>query len=231
MSAITTASLAPNNKPEPSRVPLPKLEIPKFWGGDALQWKSFWDQYNATIHSSTVISNIEKFNYLKNLLTGYALESIPSLSLTDSNYERAIDLLKDHFNNPQILVSSYMKVLATLPKVYSMKHVAELRDLYNEIENSVTSLKDCNVPTDTYGNLLIRVIFERIPQELKVIISRSLKMNAWNLENLLEVFKQELMVRETCFVVSSSENQDREEDCFLHQKHFKHVLTEEKTKK
>ena len=165
------------------------------------------------------------------MLTGYALESIPSLSLTDSNYERAIDLLKNHFNNPQILVSSYMKVLAILPKVYSMKHVAELRDLYNEIENSVTSLKDCNVPTDTYGNLLIRVIFERIPQELKVIISRSLKMNVWNLENLLEVFKQELMVRETCFVVSSSGNQDREEDCFLHQKHFKHVLTEEKTKK
>ena len=87
-----------------------------------------------------------------------------------------------------------MKVLATLPKVYSMKHVAELRDLYNEIENSVTSLKDCDVPADIYGNLLIGVIFERIPQELKVIISLLFKINVWNLENLLEVFKQELMV-------------------------------------
>ena len=144
----------------------------KFWG-DALQKTSFWDQYNATIHSSTAISNIEKFNYFKNLLTGSALESISSLSLTDSNYERVIDLLKERFNNPQVLISSYMKVLATLPKLYSMKHVAELRDLYNKIENSVTSLKDCDVPTDTYGNLLIGVIFERIPQELKVIIFRS----------------------------------------------------------
>ena len=88
----------------------------KFWG-DALQKTSFWDQYNATIHSSTAISNIEKFNYFKNLLTGSALESIPSLSLTDSNYERAIDLLKERFNNPQILISSYMNVLATLAKV------------------------------------------------------------------------------------------------------------------
>ena len=147
-STITTASLVTNNKPESSRVRLPKLKIPKF-SGNALQWKSFWDQYNATIHSSTVISNIKKFNFFKNLLTGSALESISSLSLTDSNYERAIDLLKERFNNPQILISSCMKVLATLPKVHSMKHVAELRDLYNKIENSVTSLKDCAVPTDT----------------------------------------------------------------------------------
>ena len=130
-STITTASLVTNNKPEPSRVRLPKLEIQKFWG-DALQWKSFWDQDNAAIHSSTVISNIEKFNYFKNLLTGSALESISSLFLMDSNYERAIDLLKERFNYPQILISSYMKVLATLPKVHSMKHVAELRDLYDK---------------------------------------------------------------------------------------------------
>ena len=63
------------------------------------------------------------------MLTGSALESISSLSLTDSNYEHAIDLLKERFNNLQILLSSYIKVLATLPKVHPMKHVAELRDL------------------------------------------------------------------------------------------------------
>ena len=61
----------------------------------------------------------------------------------------AIDILKEGFNNPQILISSYMEALTTLPKVHSMKHVAEFRDLYNKIENSVTSLKDCDVPTDT----------------------------------------------------------------------------------
>ena len=37
----------------------------------------------------------------------------------------------------------------------------------------------------------------------------------WNLGNLLEVFKEELMVRETCFAVSSSGNQDKEEDRFF----------------
>ena len=136
------------------------------------------------------------------------------------NYERVIDLLKERFNNSQILISSYMKLLATLPKVHSMKHVLELRDLYDKIENSVTSLKDCDVPTDTYSNLLIGVSFERIPQKLKVIISHSFKNNVWNLENLLEVFKQELMVRETCFAVSSSGNQDREEDRFFTSKTF-----------
>ena len=60
-----------------------------------------------------------------------------------------IDILKEGFNNPQILISSYMEVLTTLPKVHSMKHVVQFRDLYHKIENS--SLKDCDVPTDIYG--------------------------------------------------------------------------------
>ena len=62
-STITTVSLVTNNNPEPSRVRLPKFEIPTFLG-DALQWKSFWDQCNATIHSSTVIPNIEHFIFI-----------------------------------------------------------------------------------------------------------------------------------------------------------------------
>ena len=36
LPTITTASLAPNNMPEPSRVPLPKLEIPNFFLGGML---------------------------------------------------------------------------------------------------------------------------------------------------------------------------------------------------
>ena len=78
---------------------------------------------------------------------------------------------------------------------------------------------------------LIGIIFERIPQELKVIISRSFKNNVWNLENLLEVFKPELMVRETCFAVSSSGTRIKKRIVFLHQKHFKQLLTTENTKK
>ena len=49
--------------------------------------------------------------------------------------------------------------------------------------------------------------------------------------NLLEVFKQELIVCEKCFAVSSSGNQDKEEDRYFTQKYFKQILTKEKTKK
>ena len=87
------------------------------------------------------------------------------------------------------------------------------------------------VPTDTYANLLIGVIFERIPQELKVIISRSFKNNVWNLENLLDVFKQELMVRETCFAVSNSGNQDKDEDRFFYIKNISNKFLQKKRRK
>ena len=58
---------------------LPKIELPKF-GGNVLEWTSFFEQYNAIVHSNpSVKTNIAKFSYLISLLYGEALGCISGL--------------------------------------------------------------------------------------------------------------------------------------------------------
>ena len=69
------------------------LEIQKF-GGDASQWFTFWDNSVASIHNNEELSDVERFSYLKGLLTGPAAATVAGLTLTESNYQNAVELLK-----------------------------------------------------------------------------------------------------------------------------------------
>ena len=42
---------------------LPKLSLPTF-SGDSIQWQTFWDSFDATVHSNAGLSGVQKFNYL-----------------------------------------------------------------------------------------------------------------------------------------------------------------------
>ena len=55
-------------------VKLPKLTIKSF-KGDLTTWITFWDSYKAAIHENSSLSDIDKFNYLRSLLQGPALDA------------------------------------------------------------------------------------------------------------------------------------------------------------
>ena len=183
---------------------LPKIELKKFDGPvTILNWRGFWDQFDSAVNDSDDLSNIDKFNYLRSFLTGSALKVIEGLSLTKDNYEHAIALLKERFGNTQILISSHMEVLVKLPKVNNINDVSRLRNIYDRLEPSVRNLRELGIETDTYGSLLISIIFDRIPEELRIIISRQFKDNNWDLDSLIRIFKEELFARERCSALSS----------------------------
>ena len=72
------------------RTNLPKLIIKQF---GILNCQTFWDQYYSSVHVKTNISEIDKFTYLKSLLSESAFETISGLTLTSDNYVEAIKLL------------------------------------------------------------------------------------------------------------------------------------------
>ena len=86
---------------------LPKLEIAKF-EGNVLQWQGFWNQFSAAIGSNSQLKNIDKFNYLKMYLRKKPLDIISGLTLSSSNYLKALDFLRERYGNKQILISSQM---------------------------------------------------------------------------------------------------------------------------
>ena len=101
---------------EGAKVKLPKLELKSF-SGNYDEWQNFWDIFESAVNRNTDISRIQKFTYLKSWMTGAAESAITGLPLTEDNYETAIDILRDRFGNPQLLISNLMEAVLKLPMV------------------------------------------------------------------------------------------------------------------
>ena len=62
VSLISNSSSTSNSNVDEVMCKLPKLVIKEF-DGSVLNWQTFWDQFESTIHSKTNISSIDKFSY------------------------------------------------------------------------------------------------------------------------------------------------------------------------
>ena len=68
---------------------LPKIELKPF-GGDILEWQTFWDQFQSAVHNKPKLADVDKFTYLKSLLKGSADNCVAGLKLTSENYKEAV---------------------------------------------------------------------------------------------------------------------------------------------
>ena len=84
---------------------------------------TFWDVFEAAIHSNHSLSPIDKFTYLKSILDSTAAEAIAGLTLSAANYEEAISTLKRRFGNKQLIVNRHMEILLALEAVFSPHHL------------------------------------------------------------------------------------------------------------
>ena len=186
-------------------VNLTKIQLVKF-DGNPMNWQSFWDQFEATIHNRAGLSDVDKFNYLRNLLEKVPLEAISGLTLTTENYRHAIKLLIERYANPQILIHTHMESFVKLPKFKNNNNVKELRSIYNKGEMCVRNLKSLKVETKSYGSLLIPLLSDKIPDELLLLILRKFGNEVWTLEEMLTFMKEEIKAKERCSFESNASN-------------------------
>ena len=116
------------------KVKSPKIELSKF-SGQALKWLTSWDQFGSAIHSKESVSGIDRFMYLKGLLTGSASDCISGLSLTDPNYKEAVNILKGRYANPQVIISTHIESFLKLPVIRDLNNVASLRNIYDRTDS------------------------------------------------------------------------------------------------
>ena len=189
---VSTHEITSARAPEPS-VRLPKLSMKPF-NGDITQWTTFWDSFKSAIHENPALSDIDKFNYLRSLLERSARESIAGLTLTAPNYKEAVSILEKRFGNTQQIISRHMDLLLNLEPVSAAHQLRNLRRLYDSVETHVRSLKSLGVDSKTYGTLLASVLLNKLPQELRLIVSR--KTGDVGLDQLLKEVEQEIDARE-----------------------------------
>ena len=173
---------------------LPKLVLPKF-RGDATKFRTFWDSFESAVHKNPGLSKIDKFNYLYSLLESVALRAIQGLTVTDANYDAAINILNQRFGKPQQIISAHMDELLKIPACNGDKP-SQLRFVYDKVSVHVRGLEALGVDASQYGSLLIPIIMAKLPQDVRVQIARNTTQDVWKIGALLAVIQREVEARE-----------------------------------
>ncbi len=95
--ALNNSQISSDSTGKIVRAKLPKLQLKNF-GGKVCEWPEFWDSFSSSIDNNDQLSDVDKFAYLRGYLEGPAKSTIAGLSLTSTNYQCAIDLLKKRFD-------------------------------------------------------------------------------------------------------------------------------------
>jgi hypothetical protein len=103
-------------------------------------------------------------------LEGSALLVIKGLALTEENYKVAIDILKQHYGNTQVVISAHMNEMLKLPDCSTGK-VHDLRSVYDKMNINVRGLEALGVKSEQYGSLFIPVIMSKLPPELQIHVA------------------------------------------------------------
>ena len=98
-----------NESRQSTNLKLPRIELPKF-NGDVLKLQNFWDQFEAAVHDNDDLPNVQKFTYLRSVLTGNALQTIEGFEVTGANYQPAVECrLKHRHGRKRVITSSSVK--------------------------------------------------------------------------------------------------------------------------
>ena len=85
-----------------------KLMLKKF-NGQPTTWQEFHDAVDSSVHKNHSLSDVDCFNYLRNLVEGPAYSTIAGLQLTGAKFKAALNLLKAKFGQKKIIINYHME--------------------------------------------------------------------------------------------------------------------------
>jgi len=170
---------------------LPKLALPTFCG-DIREWQTFWDCYECAVHLNTSLSDVQKFTYLRLLVDGAAQSCIAGFQLTNANYTKAVELLQKRFGQQDKIADALMQGLIQLP---SPSNDADcLQTFSDRMETSIRGLESLGQSEETYGDLLVPIVREKLPAAVRQAIARHHAGGRWKLHALRRATEREISV-------------------------------------
>lgn len=97
-------------------VKLPQINIKPF-KGDPAEWQSFIQLYNTLIIENVNLSDIQRFIYLKSFLRDEALNLIDDLSVTNENFDIALEILQKRYENKLSVVNAHFSSIFDMPSL------------------------------------------------------------------------------------------------------------------
>ena len=171
----------------------PKITLPRF-DGEILRWQPFWQAFQAEIDSDGALANINKFNYLVGQLEPNVLITVAGLTPSNENYPVLVNLLTERFGSIPKIKAAYMRALYNIPKPEG--HLKGLRHFYDSLESYVRGLEALGKAPDTYNDLLVCILLDKLPGEIRKNMARQHDQDEWTLEQLRKALRGEIRVME-----------------------------------
>jgi hypothetical protein len=76
------------------------------------------------VHNNPNLSDVQRFYYLRTSLEGDAVQVIQSMNASGSNYELALTLLKERYENKPLIIKNHIKMIFELSPIVKESHVA-----------------------------------------------------------------------------------------------------------
>ena len=86
---------------------LPKLNLLIFSGG-YMERQLFFDLFKGAMIDNTRLTKSQKLQHLKSSLTGDADKLLHSITITDDNFDIAIDILENRYDNKRLILRSHL---------------------------------------------------------------------------------------------------------------------------
>ena len=121
-------------------VNLPRIEIPTF-DGNILNWRLFWEQFQAAVHDKPQLEEVDKLTYLRDALKdGPARNVIKGLTQTAESYQEAVRCLKDRYDRPRLTHREHVRNILHAPSLKA-HNGRELRKLYDTCNQHIRAIK------------------------------------------------------------------------------------------
>jgi len=176
---------------------LQKLNIPTF-SGNPLTWQSFWDCFNSAVNSNGLLINVQKLSYLRAQaaqLQEDASKVVAGFPLTNASYTESVTLLKSRFGLPHKLIAAHMQALLHQSKPTNT--LSSLQSFHDTVEGHVRSLTSLGKLLDSYADMLVSVILEKLPGETRKHLAREHTDGEWTFKGLQEAVLKEIRVFES----------------------------------
>ncbi|XP_058816507.1 uncharacterized protein LOC131679781 [Topomyia yanbarensis] len=143
-----------------ANVKLPTITLPEF-DGDFNNWLTFHDTFVSMIHSSTEISCVQKFHYLRAALKGEAANLIQSITITAANYSVAWDTLVKRYSNRSILRKKHIRALLKYPKIPN-NSVDALHKIVDDFQRHTKVLQKLGEPVEHFSCILMELLEDKL---------------------------------------------------------------------
>ncbi|XP_071052614.1 uncharacterized protein [Onthophagus taurus] len=161
------------------------------------KWLRFFELYKSLVHDNARLNKIQKFYYLQSCLKDDALRIINSLEISEANYDVAIELLRERYENKKVLIRNHVKNIFELQSLTRESHV-NLRKLIDNFLKDFRSLQTLGEPVQHWDTLLIHIVSIKLDKQTqREWETHSKNITTPKLDQFLKVLKEKCQLLES----------------------------------